>query len=157
MLFTSIQWRGAPLPFFFFSFKPRGTFLRLRAENTTCLLRFCFMCVPAHTPFFFAVFAHNLACQVSFPLTVQPGFPSHFALNKRKGSFYPPLNPDFFLPSILSFSSFSWSFPSGLAAVLRNRKCSKDQSRALLFMFTPLLICLPHFLPLQLHLPALIS
>lgn len=85
---------------------------------------------------FFAVFAHHLACQVSYPLKVQPGFPSRFALNKGRGSSY-LLNPDTFLPSFCPLFEFLfeflWSFPSGLASVLRNRKCNKYQGGVLAF------------------------
>lgn len=121
-----------------FSFKPRGTFLRLGAENTTCLFRFCFMCVRActHTPFFSAVFAHHLACQVSFPLKAQPGFPSHLALNKRKGSVDPPLQSRFLPsihPSILSLNRFLWSFPPCKPLSLRTGNSTKTKAESLAF------------------------
>lgn len=133
---TSIQSRGASVPFFFFvfSFKRVSTFLRPRAENLTHLL-------GSHSPSS-AVFAYNLAFQVRFPLKGQKGFPSHIALNEP-GEHLPSPSSQF-LPSFSPSSpvTISHGFPHVLGT-----DCDGEPSRVVAPKSLFLLICLLHSLP----------
>lgn len=114
---TSIRCRGAWGPFFpfFFSFQPRGTFLRLGAENIAHLLRFCFMSARTRAhPSFVAGSPRNLAFSGPLGLKSRNGLslPMLLSVNERRASLLSESRIPSFHLSILSREPSLGSLPS---------------------------------------------